>query len=97
MSAKTIILRNTVSGVSAPFEEKQAERLLADPKFGKILVRVDSEKPEVLSPPYEIDDDGTRQKIETVSTEPVDTIDDEFPTFGDGSDDEFMDSKNEKD
>lgn len=63
----TILLRNTVSGVTSPFEETYARRLLADPHFGKINVEVKSEKPEVLSEPYEVED-GERKPLPKAPT-----------------------------
>lgn len=110
MTTRTITLRNTVSGVSEAFPEALALDLLEDPHYKKILVEVDSEKPEVLSPPYELTDDGNRNRIEDVSTGPVETIDDEdeIRPYRDDSIvvsaeedaaayDEFVDSKKKKD
>lgn len=51
MTTRMILLRNTVSRVTSPFEETYAKRLLADPHYGRILEEVDSEKPEVLGQP----------------------------------------------
>lgn len=63
MSLPFIVLRNTISGVAESYPPKQAENILADPKLGKINVIVESEKPEVLSPPYYVED-GERVFIE---------------------------------
>jgi hypothetical protein len=52
----TIILRNTISGVSHAFPADYARRILADPFLGKNQVEVDSEKPEVLSPEHSADE-----------------------------------------
>ena len=94
MTTRTITLRNTVSGVSEVFPEALALDLLDDPHYKNILKEVDSEKPEVLSPPYELTDEGDRERINDEplalpSTEPVDTIDDEdeFRAFADDSQD----------
>lgn len=64
-----ILLRNTVSGVTSPFSRAHAQRVLSIPKFAEILVEVDSEKPEVLSEPYRIDEEGQREKIADTETE----------------------------
>lgn len=95
MTTRTITLRNTVSGVSEVFPETLAQDLLEDPHYKNILVEVDSEKPEVLSPPYELTEEGNRARINTEplalpSTEPVDTVDDEdeFRAFADESQEE---------
>jgi len=50
--SKLVLARNTVSGVVAEI----AERLLAHPVFGKVYVRVDKAKNEVLAPPYTVED-----------------------------------------
>lgn len=48
MSTETILLRNTISKVTAAFEENYAKRLLADPHYSQILEVVETDKPEVL-------------------------------------------------
>lgn len=60
MTIEKIILRHTISGVSESFPAEYARDLLADPELGKVLVEVDSEKPEVFSRSYVVDSDGKR-------------------------------------
>lgn len=66
MSTDTILLRNTISKVTSAFEANYAERLLADPHYGKILEKVNTEKPEVLSQAtiggVIVDDEGNPMK-----------------------------------
>lgn len=64
MNTETTLLRNTISGVTASFAAENARYLLSHPHYGSILVEVDSEKPEVLSPPYVVED-GERQPADT--------------------------------
>lgn len=58
-----VILKNTVSGQTHEYEAKTAEKLLAHPVFGKVLVKVNKNKPEVLAEPHVIED-GERKPLE---------------------------------
>ena len=53
-------LKNTNSGVVSEFDDETAEH----PLYKHFLVEVESPKNEVLSQPYEVDDDGERKSID---------------------------------
>jgi hypothetical protein len=57
-------LKNTNSGVVSEFDDETAERYLKHPLYKHFLVEVESPKNEVLSQPYEVDDDGERKSID---------------------------------
>lgn len=77
MTTETITLLNTISRVPAVFEKNYANRLLADPHYGKILKVVDSEKPEVLGQTtvdgVPVDDEGEPIKALPAATDVEDT------------------------
>jgi hypothetical protein len=58
-----VYLKNTISGVVEEYDAKTAERYLMI--YPEILLRVDSKKNEVLSPPYNVDS-GVRRLVEPV-------------------------------
>lgn len=77
MSKPYRYLRNTISGVTHEFSDKEASDLLKHPTFGKVLVEVDSPKNEVLAAPYEVSPEGDRKSI-FIDTPPDQEEDDEF-------------------
>jgi len=69
---KFTILRNTVSGRTHEYESARAEKLLAHPVFGKVLVAVEKDKPEVLAPAHTVEN-GERVPVVDADEAPVET------------------------
>jgi len=65
MTTTFTTLRNTISKQTKQYTEKEAERILNHPVFGKVNEVVRVNKPEVLSQPHILDDDGNRKPIES--------------------------------
>lgn len=58
-----VSLRNIISGVAQEYTEEQAQQFLNHPVFGQHLEIVRTDKPEVLSGPRQIDEDGKKAPI----------------------------------
>jgi len=69
MSTRLVALRNTISKQVFEYPEAKAQKLLAHPVFGKTLEEVRTNKPEVLSEPFILDESGEREAIESVEAE----------------------------
>lgn len=63
MSTQLVALRNTVSKQVHEYPEPKARKILAHPIWGKANEEVRVAKPEVLSEPHTIGEDGERKPI----------------------------------
>lgn len=64
MSTQLVALRNTISGQAHEYPEAKARKILKHPVWGKVNEEVRTAKPEVLSDPYELDEQGNRKPID---------------------------------
>lgn len=65
MSTQLIAVRNTISKQVHEYPEAKARKILAHPVFGKVNEEVRTDKPEVLSEPFQLDENGERQPVES--------------------------------
>jgi hypothetical protein len=63
MSESFVYVRNTVSGVTEALDVDEAAHRLSHDWFKQFHTVVDKPKDEVLSQPYQVDDDGNRIPI----------------------------------
>lgn len=61
-------MKNTVSGVVV---DLPAEKTLGHPWFSKFYTPVTKAKNEVLAPPYQVNDEGEREPLETKTEKPA--------------------------